>query len=480
MDSLVGKRSLKAIRAALRELPSGSDAYDYAYKDAMERIAGQGKDKEELAKQVLSWITCAKRPLTTSELQHALAVEVGEPAFDSENLPQIEDMVSVCAGLVAVDKESNIIRLVHYTTQEYFERMQNHWFLSAETQITRTCITYLSFSTFNGDIFTDQTEARDEKVLKLSSEYPLLQYAARYWGYHACRGPERNVINLILNFLEHESKLACFLMHTLNYQYGASGRRAVANAPKLQIAAHFGLKETVKALLEGGVDIEARSSDGWTALSSAAWTGQEAVIELLLERGADIEARTENGWTALANACRNEHFGVVRKLLAKNADIETKTDTGWTPLQTAAFHQHESVISLLLEIGADIETETNRGSTPLINAAFYKRESAIRLLLDKGANIEAKNNAGWTSLDQVTYRGDDVLTKLLLENRASVNTKSNDGYTPLMNAAKSGDERTVQLLLQAGADKDTRDARGETAYDKAAQGDNMMIVHLLS
>jgi hypothetical protein len=34
-------------------------------------------------------------------------------------------MVSVCAGLVTIDEESNIIRLVHHTTQEYFERSQN-------------------------------------------------------------------------------------------------------------------------------------------------------------------------------------------------------------------------------------------------------------------------------------------------------------------------------------------------------------------
>jgi hypothetical protein len=78
----------------------------------MNRIEGQVTDQEELAKQVLSWITCAKRPLTTTELQHALAVEFGEPELDEENLPQIEDMVSVCAGLVTVDEESGIIRLV--------------------------------------------------------------------------------------------------------------------------------------------------------------------------------------------------------------------------------------------------------------------------------------------------------------------------------------------------------------------------------
>lgn len=82
----------------------------------MERIEGQVTDQKDLAKQVLSWITYARRPLTTIELQHALAVEAGEAHLDEENLPQIEDMVSVCAGLVTVDDESGIIRLVHYTT----------------------------------------------------------------------------------------------------------------------------------------------------------------------------------------------------------------------------------------------------------------------------------------------------------------------------------------------------------------------------
>src|SRR5271156_4938744 len=102
----------------------------------MDRIEGQIADQEELAKQVLSWITCAKRRLTTSELRHALAVEVGKPELDEENSPQIESMVSVCIGLVTVDEESGIIRLVHYTAQEYFERTQKDWFPNIEESIT--------------------------------------------------------------------------------------------------------------------------------------------------------------------------------------------------------------------------------------------------------------------------------------------------------------------------------------------------------
>jgi len=121
--------SPKAIRTALKKLPRGSKAYDHAYEETMRRLECQIANSRELAKQVLSWITCAKRPLTTTELQHALGVEVGESELDEDNFSQIEDIVSVCAGLVTVDEESNIIRLIHYTTQEYFERTRGIFFL---------------------------------------------------------------------------------------------------------------------------------------------------------------------------------------------------------------------------------------------------------------------------------------------------------------------------------------------------------------
>jgi len=44
----------------------------------MERINGQKAGFQLLAKNVLSWITCAERPLTTTELQQAIAVEEGD------------------------------------------------------------------------------------------------------------------------------------------------------------------------------------------------------------------------------------------------------------------------------------------------------------------------------------------------------------------------------------------------------------------
>jgi hypothetical protein len=126
LDSLQGKSSPKAIRIALKQLASGTDAYHLAYHDAMLRIESQIEDRVELAKRVLAWITCAMRPLSTLELQHDLAVEESEHHLDEGNLSEIQDMVSACGGLPTVDEENAVIRLVHYTAQDYFRRTQNH------------------------------------------------------------------------------------------------------------------------------------------------------------------------------------------------------------------------------------------------------------------------------------------------------------------------------------------------------------------
>jgi hypothetical protein len=87
----------------LAKLSKGSTALDNAYRDALQRIEGQLAGYYELAKKVLSWITFAKWPLTTTEICSALVVEPGEAILDLDNIPDVEDLVSVCAGLIVVD-----------------------------------------------------------------------------------------------------------------------------------------------------------------------------------------------------------------------------------------------------------------------------------------------------------------------------------------------------------------------------------------
>ena len=153
---------------------------------------------------ILSWIVYAKRPITVLELQHALAVEIGTCALDRENIPTVDHMVKACAPLVTVDKESNIIRLVHYTTQEYFEQPQMSWFPNAQANITETCVTYLSFDTFE----TGFCPTDDKYEARLRSNV-LYDYAARNWGYHARTSSIKDTKLLILNLLAADAAETC-------------------------------------------------------------------------------------------------------------------------------------------------------------------------------------------------------------------------------------------------------------------------------
>src|ERR1700710_66559 len=149
-------------------------------------------------------VTLCRETTDYIELQHALAVEVGESRLHEDNLPEIEDMVSVCAGLVTIDEESNVIRFVHYTTHEYFERTQSHWFPNATTDITTICISYLSFDVFErGFCQTD-----DEFEERLWSNQ-FFEYAARNWGHHARKAStfSQALSQAVVNVLTSKAKV---------------------------------------------------------------------------------------------------------------------------------------------------------------------------------------------------------------------------------------------------------------------------------
>ncbi|OAP56393.1 hypothetical protein AYL99_09572 [Fonsecaea erecta] len=458
LDSLVGKRSPKAIRAALANLSTGLKAqvYDLAYQNAMERIEGQVADQAQLAKQVLSWVTCTKRPLTTLELQHALAVEVGEAELDEENLPQIEDMVSVCAGLVTLDRESGIIRLVHHTAQEYFERTQKHWFPDAEAEITTCCVTYLSF-----DAFTSGHCASDEAFEGRLRLYPFYRYAAHYWGIHARQ--VSTCSTLLIDFLREIS----------NVEAAAQGLFAVRDSwepqysqrvPKqplgLHLAAHFGIEEATGILLQHCQSVEATDASGRKALSYAATGGHEPTVQLLLDRGADIEATDDNGQTPLWYAARAGHEAVVRLLLEKGANVEIQDRHGITPLLLAAGRGHEGVVRVLLEKGATVEIKNNPGTTPLMLAADQGHTTIVHFLLDNGADIEFRDAVGMTPLSWAAEGGHEDTVRLLLDKGADLEARDLHRKVPLWYAARGRHEAVMRLLLERGADAEPRDHPG--------------------
>ncbi|KAF1811584.1 hypothetical protein P152DRAFT_369199, partial [Eremomyces bilateralis CBS 781.70] len=132
---------------ALNTMPA---KLDDTYDQAMERIKQQ--PHRRLALQALTWIVYAVRPLQVNEIRHAIAIDELEPddrsiSEDMLTLPEL--IVNACAGMIKIDEESNVIGLVHKTTQEYFDRYGAKHFPDAQWKIGKGCLTYLSLDVFS-------------------------------------------------------------------------------------------------------------------------------------------------------------------------------------------------------------------------------------------------------------------------------------------------------------------------------------------
>lgn len=415
MDSLVSKNTTKAVRKALETMPTTLDA---TYDEAMKRIQDQTEEDRELAQRILSWVSYASRPLGVEELRQALAVEPGEDELDSENMPDEDILTSVCEGLVTIDRTSSVVRLVHYTTQEYFERMRRQLFPSAQQDMIATCLTYLSLRNFQDPCTTD------EQLGQRLHEMPLLSYASRYWGRHAAATENIETQEQILEFLKQESKMISSVqaLSIPEYLYSGYSQKYPRGISALWLAASFGLSDVVDELTSRGADVDIQeATQGWTALYRAAENGHADVVRLLLERHAKVEATdTTFGRTALYQAASCGHASVTELLLNSGADIEVQDNEGKSPLHGAAVSGVTNVVYLLLSRGANIEARDKADWTPLLRAAANGHLAVVKALAEKGANVEATMRGGWTVLAKTAEYGHVSVVSYLISKGANV------------------------------------------------------------
>jgi ankyrin repeat protein len=446
------------------------------YTEAIQRIEGQLKGHRELAKRVLSWITFAKRPLTTTEICCALAVEPEETEIDPDNVPDIEDIVSVCAGLVVVDQESALIRLVHYTTQEFFERTGNELVTNSQLDITRTCLAYLCFDAFQSGSCT-----ADKEYEKRLQEHHFLDYAAKYWGEHA-RAVEDDVAGQVCMFL-YSTSLSCavqVLRVPVYKSRGYSGNHPTTTP--LHELAHFGLAAIAGQLASApsGLPmsmVNARNSRGDTPLSMAAVQGHCEAVNMLLDNEADVNAQGGEYGNALQAASDGGHEAVVKMLLDKGAYVDTLGGEYSSELQVASGGGHKRVVEMLLNAGAYVNAQSGYYGTALYAASLGGHEQVVKMLLDTSADVDAPGEEGRSALFIASEGGHKQVVKLLLD--AGANFGKLDQGGALSAASLSGHVQVVKLFLDAYASADINDIGGDDALYMAALEGHEEVVALL-
>ncbi|KAL8853044.1 MAG: hypothetical protein Q9221_002074 [Calogaya cf. arnoldii] len=532
IDALSNKCNVKTLKKALENLPTTLGGL---YDDAFQRIKAQSQDDQQLALKALRWVAYTYRPLGLDALQEALAIESGEEAFDRDSRHPIGLILDVFAGLLAADSENEVVRLVHYTTQDYMDGLLTSEYQDAHTSIAGDCITYLSYRDFH---------IEDGKRMPRSSGwwFNLLPYASTFWETHATARRTPELESQIDRYLAGGPSVNFKTTGDYDEEYPYNWICFMANCPGLGNAAFFGLCDKIKSFLEYTIDINKLlyTQNGITAVGGkfesssalhlAAQNDQIEAVSIFLDHGADIENKTSNGRTPLLVAFDSQALTVAKELISRGGNVMAArsresystreghlifTADREIPFQMVWWSSSIPFLQYMIGAGTILERRHLFDSSVLMRkiiddndiqtgqwlfgsalkdpdrtlipcgvlgyAASCGSVHFVNKLLDHGANINSKDSQGGTALhfacdSYVAETSSRVSAiKALFERGLDVNTRNNQGQTALHQAVQKGHRETVETLIICDSHLNVQDQTGSTPLMDAINYDKTNV-----
>jgi ankyrin repeat protein len=299
------------------------------------------------------------------------------------------------------------------------------------------------------------------------------------------------------------------------------------DATVLHYAAEWGTPETIRLLLDSGVDPFATAHDmadpdeRQVALEVAAFFGKADNAEAILKhpKFASTAKKTRQPIldkclclgacpTWLARDARR--LRLVQVLMAAGANPNASQD-GVTPVQIAAREIHptadennaeiKEIVALLRKHGArvDLFSAVAIGDVVQVRALLAQNSKLantlghdgypaihfaigmddrkmVAALLAAGCDVNLRNKSdqtgskGDTPLHTAAFWGRTEIAAQLIAAKADVNALDEYRCTPLHEAARLGESSMVRLLLKSGAKPDARDDEGRTPLDYCQSG----------
>ncbi|KAK4203401.1 putative WD40 domain-containing protein [Triangularia verruculosa] len=182
------------IDLALNDVPNGMHSL---YQRMIQNVNSQSSRLQEIAFRILTWTSCAFRPLTIPELSAAL-----QPEFDGfVNLS--ETVEQICGQFVRVD--DGRISLIHSTARQFLLKPSDNVPAPVGEQaghdhLAVSCLQYLSQDHWRQQFaLLPQERTFKDRLKPLYDKFPLLRYSLNHWAYHVSHASTDN--STVLSFL---------------------------------------------------------------------------------------------------------------------------------------------------------------------------------------------------------------------------------------------------------------------------------------
>ena len=246
--------------------------------------------------------------------------------------------------------------------------------------------------------------------------------------------------------------------------------------------------ETIQAIIDHGVDVNAMNNRCQTALWIVCCDGQDELAKILLGKGADpniadkygdsslhsatygccstnvlkeiidhvahINATNNDGATALLLACNTGRSELVRLLLKAGADPNITDADGDTCLHGVITADcNKETQQEIIDYGADVNATDKRGRTPLLLGCVLGQIDSVNVLLAAGADTTICDEEGSSCLHAaIDGRCSKDTLQALIDHGAHIDARRKDGANALLRACYTGQSESVRFLLEAGAD----------------------------
>ena len=187
------------------------------------------------------------------------------------------------------------------------------------------------------------------------------------------------------------------------------------------VSASYGDIDIVNALINRGIDVNAKTKNGWTALMLATKEKNNKVVDLLKKAGAvDLSKQAVLNYDLFCSIIKNNSDS-ISKLLRKGASVNLKQVGGiFTPLMLAEVLDHQKIITLLKMHAAQEIPLSSLDKTEINFALFIAADVGtakyVRLLRAKGADGKKKVFHNTSAIERAYIRGYGEIVEILNNN----------------------------------------------------------------
>jgi ankyrin repeat protein len=402
--------SLESMSETIKFTPS---KLEDIYRELVSDIIAKGSTVETI--WLVQWVLYAERPLTLTEIRHALSCD-----HDIKDDDQMErwikararDLIEIRPGKAQGMQAPKIVQFIHQTVKDYFFRLASLHELrtpfkglsagNAQLNLMLNCLMFMrnrQFPIGNQSPMSSRqcsAENRFPRQRQPFWEDSFLEYADQSWLSHAQNAESLGVMPAdiatgLKRLLEDKEKCDRWGYFSCTDQQSKDFR---PEGSFIVVAVRYNLLSHVETFLSinhcrGTEGFRESISGHWSLLGTAAGEGFVEMVQLLLRYKVEVNPYNPTwstlGWkwqSPIDEAILNGHREVVCFLVENGASLATQPDSQKpNPFQVAIMADMASMVELLIHLGVDVNAPGFSGQKPIEDAAERGSVDSMRVLL---------------------------------------------------------------------------------------------------